>query len=314
MKDIGMTKTQRSSFASNTLAAGLLLLLAQFPAELAFANAGFGPNTDISGRQIAVPTFYANSPQGVQVALGADHLPVLDAAGNPVTVASVLAMINPRTQAAYTVTQALAAGLLVDTGTAMRKFVKPLPGVYNGLEGDGIPVGLPEKWKNPITGAPSNDDYYEIGVVEYELQMHPDLPKKTRLRGYVQIETETILTGGLKDITGVVGSEHIPATYLDGSPILKWTQNAAGKWEQSNEQVYFVHAPNYLGPSIVVARGTAVRIKATNYLPYTDAQGFSHGSPTHMGGELPLPVDELIAGGGPVLDANGNPLLSLIHI
>ncbi len=309
MKVTNMNPTHDRSTKLHPVVAGMLLAVAaQLAPNAAFANAGFGPNTDISGRQIAVPTFYANSPQGVQVALGADHLPVLDAAGNPVTIAGVLATINPATNAAYTVAEALAAGKLVDTGTALRKFVKPLPGVYNGLEGDGIPVGLPEKWVNPITGAHTNDDYYEVAIVEYELQMHPDLPKKTRLRGYVQIETPAI-AAGLKDITGVVGSDHIPGTYLDGTPIYKWEQNAAGKWVQTNKQVYFVHAPNYLGPSIVVARGTAVRIKATNYLPYTDAQGVSHGSPTGKGGELPLPVDELIAGGGPVSDGNGNPVL-----
>ena len=302
MKVTDIKKLQHSSFRLNPVAAAIALALAsQFSANVALANAGFGPNTDVSGRQIAVPTYYANSPQGVQVALDpVTHLPVLDSVGNPMTVAGVLASYGNNVAAA------IAAGKLVDTGTALRKFVKPLPGVYNGLEGDGIPVGIAEKWVDG-NGNKTNDDYYEFAIVEYDLKMHPDLPKATRLRGYVQIETPAI-AAGLKDITGVVGSEHIPATYPDGTPIYKWKQDpATGVWAQSTEQVYFVHAPNYLGPAIVAAMGTPARFTYYNYLPYTAADGTKVGDP--RGGEMPIPVDELIAGGGPVTDANGNPVI-----
>jgi FtsP/CotA-like multicopper oxidase with cupredoxin domain len=50
-------------------------------------------------------------------------------------------------------------------------------------------------------------------------------------------------------------------------------------------------------------------MKFDNYLPYTDGTGKSVGSWNGMGGELPLPVDETIPGGGPVLKADGTPAL-----
>jgi len=279
MKVIDMKKIQRSSFRLNPVAAAIVLAMAaQFPVNVAQANAGFGSNTDISGTVINVPTYYASSPQGIQPAF------------------------DPVTHALST------TGLTVDTGTPIRKFVDKLGGVYNGLETlqglsdlqSGIPVALPEKWVN-LAGVKTNDDYYEIAVVEYTEQLHSDLAKATRLRGYVQVETPGIVAGNLKDITSIVGSEHIPGVYPDGTPIL----------DANGAQVYFVHRPHYLGPSIVAASGNPVRIKFTNYLPYTDVNGVAHGAPN--GGEYYLPIDETIAGGGPVtlqqFNANGTPVL-----
>ena len=256
------------------LALVLLALGAQFPAKVAQANGAYGTNTNLAGRTISVPTYFANSPQGLQ--------PAWDPA-----------------------TSALKPGVFVDTGKPLRKFVDPLGGAYNGLETlssmtdlqAGIPVAIPEPWVTPA-GAPTGDDYYEVAVVEYTEQMHSDLPKATRLRGYVQIETPAI-AAGLKDVTGVVGSEHVPGVYPDGTPIL----DAAGK------QVFFVHKPHYLGPSIVAFKGKPVRMKVTNYLPYTDVNGKSVGSWNGNGGEFYLPVDETIAGGGPVLDKHGKQML-----
>ncbi len=311
MKVTSMKKIQGKAFKLNPVAAVMLVAMAaQFPANVARANAGFGPNTDVTGKQIAVPTFYANSPQGLQVALDAKHQPVLNLLGNPATVADILAGNVPGGTAYGTLAAALAAGALVDTGMPLRKFVDPLAGAYNGLDGapgatglqSGIPVAITEKWFNPITQKPTQDDYYEIAIVEYTERMHSDLAKETRLRGYVQIETTGL--AGLTDKAGV-GSEHIPATYPDGAPIV----------DTQGNQVYFVHKPHYLGPIILAAKGTPVRIKATNYLPYTDANGKHVGSP--FGGEAFIPVDELIAGGGPVtkadgtaaLDQNGHPIM-----
>jgi len=88
------------------------------------------------------------------------------------------------------------------SGNALRKFVDKLPGL--GLPGCTMtnPPGAGTCNENnlgsyipvasPITGAartaagvPADaSDYYEIGVVEYSQKMHSDLPKKTRLRGY----------------------------------------------------------------------------------------------------------------------------------
>jgi FtsP/CotA-like multicopper oxidase with cupredoxin domain len=282
MKVNDMKKIQRHSFALNPLASALVLAVAaQFPANLAHANAAFGTNTDIAGNVINVPTFYAASPQGVQ--------PAFD------PVAHALSAINPATGKPF---------LTVDTGVPIRKFVDQLGGVYNGLENlpgwtdlqSGIPVAITEKWVN-LAGVPTTDDYYEIAVVEFTQRLHTDLAKATRLRAYVQIETPSIRANGTKDITGLIGSEHILAKYPDGTAIT----DAAGK------QVYFVHKPHYLGPAVLAAKGTPARIKFTNYLPYTDKNGKSVGSINGMGGEAFVPVDETIAGGGPVLNADGTP-------
>ena len=256
-----MKKVRSSSFKLNPIAASIVLALAtQLSANVAYGNAGYGLNTDITGTTIAVPTYYANSPQGLQPALDpVTHQPCATPCGT------------------------------VDTGTALRKFVDPLAGV----DGAGIPLAITEKWKNPITGVQTTDDYYEIAIVQYTQQMHKDLPKQTTLRGYVQIETPAILAG-LADAAGVK-SEHVALTYPDGTAI----KDALGN------QVYGVHAPHYLGPIIVASRGTAVRMKYTNYLPYDTTAG--HVGATN-GGELPVPVDTYLAGGGPGVDLKSNPL------
>lgn len=70
------------------------------------------------------------------------------------------------------------------SGTALRKFVDSLPGVgavnANNL-GQYIPIATPITGK---PGVPADGDYYEIGLVQYSEKMHSDLPKKTLLRGY----------------------------------------------------------------------------------------------------------------------------------
>ena len=284
----GKNPVHRGPFKLQPLAAAVLLTLATpFAANLAHANGGgYGSNTDISGQTFDVQTYYANSPQGIR--------PAYDFGTHTLS----------------------ATGATVNTGTPIRKFVDTLGGVYNGLDNlpgmtdlqSGIPVAIKEKWLNPITGQQTDDDYYEIAIVEYTQLMHSDLPKGTTLRGYVQIETPAIRANRLKDAAGV-GSESIPATYPDGTPIYKMVWNAAGDEmvPDTNQPVYFVHKPHNLGPVVLASKGTAVRMKYTNYLPYTNKAGAKVGSP--HGGELQIPVDKSIAGGGPILDANGHELL-----
>jgi FtsP/CotA-like multicopper oxidase with cupredoxin domain len=307
-----MKTVQRSKFKLNPIVTALMVGAASvYGANAAFANAGFGVNTNIAGQTIAVPTFYASSPQGWQPALGKDNLPIINkATGNPYTAAEAYAANGNSTNGSVVP--------MINTGTALRKFVDPLAGAYFGVDGlptagipMGIPVGIPEsKWVNPASGITTGDDYYEIAVVEYREKMHSDLANPTRLRGYVQVETPNLVpttktwpdatpagTVGLKDVTGIIGSEHIPGTYLDGTPIL----------DAKGNQVYFVHAPHYLGPTILTPQGQPVRILFRNYLPYTDANGKSVGSVLGTGGELPIPVDEYIAGGGPVVNGDGTP-------
>ena len=69
-----------------------------------------------------------------------------------------------------------------DEGTGIRKFVDSLPGLGPGNAnnlGQYLPIAVPDKTTYP------GSDYYEIALVEYEEQMHSDLPP-TLLRGYVQ--------------------------------------------------------------------------------------------------------------------------------
>jgi FtsP/CotA-like multicopper oxidase with cupredoxin domain len=276
----GNNTQPRRAFRRAPVAAAIAIVLAvQWPASLALANGGYGTSTDLNGNVINVPTYFASSPQGIH--------PAFDLSTH-----------------AYST-----AGVTVDTGTPLRKFVDPLGGAYNGLAATagmtdlqaGIPLAIAEhNWFNANNGTQTKDDYYEIAVVEYTERLHSDLAKPTRLRGYVQIETPALAgAAGLKDVTGMIGSEHIPGLYPNGAPIL----------DENGNPVYFVHQPHYLGPAIVATRGTPVRMKFHNYLPYTDISGTSIGSWNGTGGELAVPVDETIPGGGPVLKADGTPQL-----
>ena len=119
-----------------------------------------------------------------------------------------------------------------DTGTPLRKFVDSLPGLgplnANNL-GQYIPIAVPDTITFP------GSDYYEISLRNYTEKMHTDLPKATKLRGYVQTNNGTN-----------------PATNLNTvapAPI------------------------HYLGPLIIAQRDRPVRVKFTNELPVSGAAG-----------------------------------------
>jgi FtsP/CotA-like multicopper oxidase with cupredoxin domain/fibronectin type 3 domain-containing protein len=156
----------------------------------------------------------------------------------------------------------------------IRKFVDSLPGLgataANDL-GQYIPVAVPDTTTFPGT------DYYEIAVVQYQEQMHKDLPPTT-LRGYVQVETPVIQ-----------GSHY---------------QLPAGKLG--------VDKPHFLGPTIVAQKDRAVRITFYNLLP-TGAAGdlFLPVDTTLMGsGEASMdaPYDPMPNSGGDVTDPIRNPM------
>jgi fibronectin type 3 domain-containing protein len=228
-----MKKVQRGSFKLNPIAASIVIAMAsQFSANVALAGSGFGSGFNISNQPAAVQTYYANSPAGAVPSIDAKGVPLMDASKQAV---------------------------LVNSGTAMRKFVDALPGFgpanANTL-GQYIPVAVPEKWTDS-QGNATTDEYYEIAAVEYSEKMHSDLPKATHLRGYVQL-----MTPGLA-AKGVVAKSF---TTADGR-VLSVVDN-----------------PHHLGPVIQAAQNTAVRVKFTNYLP--------------VGGNLFLPVDKTITGAG----------------
>jgi FtsP/CotA-like multicopper oxidase with cupredoxin domain len=142
----------------------------------------------------------------------------------------------------------------------IRKFVDTLPGLTaanaNNL-GQYIPVGTPDTTSYP------GSDYYEIAVVEYEEQMHSDLPPTT-LRGYVQLST------------AVVPGAHVPLFNIDGTAILL----------PNGSQAFGVDTPHYLGPTIAATSDRPVRILFRNLLP------------TGSGGNLFIPVDTTVMGSG----------------
>ena len=214
-----MNKAPSNSFKLNPVAAAIAMAMAaQFPGNLAYAGSGWGYGNYVTNPAVPVPvqTYYANSPAGSVTKL------------DPVTG---LPTVDPVTNLPLT----------IDTGKALRKFVDTLPGLgsanMNNL-GQYIPVAVPEKWTD--ANGNKTDDYYEIAAVEYSEKMHSDLPKATRLRGYVQLMTPGLVANG------VVGKNF---TTLDGRVLS------------------VVDTPHHLGPVIQAASGTAVRVKFTNYLP-----------------------------------------------
>jgi len=103
----------------------------------------------------------------------------------------------------------------------MRKFVDELPRF-----GTDIPVAVADTTSYP------GSNYYEIALVEYEQQLHADLPP-TKLRGYVQLDTAVIPGDGVDLGNGYRG----------------------------------VTAPSYLGPAITTDKDVPVRILFRNLLP-----------------------------------------------
>jgi FtsP/CotA-like multicopper oxidase with cupredoxin domain len=76
------------------------------------------------------------------------------------------------------------------TGTALSKFVDSLPGLSadGGLTGANnlgqyIPIAVKDTTTYP------GSDYYQLGIVDYTKQLHTNLFKPTKLRGYVDLAT-----------------------------------------------------------------------------------------------------------------------------
>lgn len=147
----------------------------------------------------------------------------------------------------------------------IRKFVDTLPGLDtpNSL-GQFIPVAVADTESYP------GSDYYEIGIVEYEEQMHSDL-NPTKLRGYVQLDTN------------VIPGDGVPLTNPDSTPILL----------PDGTQAKGVTIAHYLGPLISSTKDRPVRILFRNLLP------------TGAKGDLFVPVDTTVMGSGvgPLLTA-----------
>jgi FtsP/CotA-like multicopper oxidase with cupredoxin domain len=153
------------------------------------------------------------------------------------------------------------AGSGYSTVNGIRKFVDTLPGIdaagANNL-GQFIPKAIPD------TTTFLGSDYYEIAIVEYEEKMHSDL-LPTKLRGYVQLDTNVIPGAG------------VPLVNPNGTPINF----------PSGAQARGVTPAHYLGPLIAATKDRPVRIKFYNLLP------------TGVSGNLFVPVDTSVMGSGP---------------
>jgi len=106
----------------------------------------------------------------------------------------------------------------------LRKFVHALPGLGPSAAND---LGAFISVAHPDTVTFPGDDYYEIAVQDFTQQLHADLPKATKLRGYVQINNGTDAQGN-----NTVAPD----------------------------------AQRYLGPLIIAQKGRPVRIKFVNLL------------------------------------------------
>jgi hypothetical protein len=265
-------KTQYNSFKFSPIATAVALTISsQCVGNLALAGTGFGSGLTTTNTPVAVPSYYANSPSGpALVYVNGKLVPRTDATGLP--DGSGLSVVAP-------------------SGTMLRKFVDTLPGFgaakANNL-GQYIPVAVPEKWANPLVTVidpvsllpvpvVTTDDYYEIAAVEFRERMHSDLPATgTRLRGYVQLETPA----------NAATSQHVQLFYLPVgvAAAVPITDPAKITVLNPNGYVYAYDKPHHLGPVINASKGTAVRVKFTNYLP--------------VGGKMFLPVDTTLAGAG----------------
>ena len=219
------------------------------------AHYGAGVPVDIitSGTDILSFPAPAAPLQNDTIALGGPDFPVYPQARTYSLSASVLDL----------------SGNNVAMNGGIRKFVDSLAGLgpdgANNL-GQYISVAVPDIDTYP------GSDYYEIAVIEFQEQMHSDLPATTH-RGYIQLST------------AVVPGAQVPLVNPDGSLILM---------PDGVTQALGVDSPHYLGATIVAQKDRPVRIKFYNLLP----TGHYDPNTGLRGGDLFLPVDASVMGAG----------------
>ena len=159
-----------------------------------------------------------------------------------------------------------------------------------------------------------------IGVVEHEQWMHSDLPKATRQRSYVQLypkKADRLAIPGTPFGTGDVPTPVAQSYYHTalGLPMPPPPQAAVPlfyppdpahplaparpiTWPNSDEQVYAVDNPHYLGPIVVTLKDHPTRITMVNFLPTGAATLDGSGDVLARNGDMFLPVDETLPGAG----------------
>jgi FtsP/CotA-like multicopper oxidase with cupredoxin domain len=181
-----------------------------------------------------------------------------------------LVTIDPPVSGVPALASAVIGGTL---NGGIRKFVDSFAGLTAAgasTLGSYMSIASPETLSitNAAYPAPlDQSDYVEIAIVEFTQQFHSDLPS-TRLRGYVQLETE--------NNKAAAGTAY-PLTYPDNTPILK---------PDGITQYTAMDQPRYLGPLIIASHDRATRVRLVNLLP------------TGPEGDLFIPVDETIMGAG----------------
>lgn len=344
--------SKRFKFQPSPVARAVVTFVAMMAAtSVTQAGPGFGDAYDLNNNPFIIETFFASSPSGNRqwMQIDANGELVLDASGQPIPdpLHGAPASYDPANRLAFAA--AVAAkypGGYPGTGAALRKFVDPLPlpaghplavggNAPKVLDGTAkyIPVAVAAKWVNP-QGVQTNDDYYEIAVVEYKEKFHSDLAKPTTLRGYIQIDQ--FATNGLTAPTGWV-SKALPLYYpntsgkvvfaagdtipVDAKPIMIEGTDANGKRTGTKVQAIAVDAPHYLGPIIAATStnpasvaagltGAPTRLKFLNLLPAgraettVDANGkltvgvdATTGLPLRHGDSF-IPLDPSVAGSG----------------
>lgn len=279
--------TRYFRFSRRPVAAAVAAVVVQMVASSAQAGPGFVSSADTLGNPIRLQTYFAHSPSGARVTV-------------PPEAAAIFA------PAAYP-----------GTGTALRKFVDPLPRfgrpavgnvptLADGTTAKYVPVAVPEKWVD-TNGVTTADDYFEIAAVEYTEKVHTDLRKATTFRGYVQLETAR---------NPAPAATRWPLYYPDGiTPILIQDTHPDGSLKFDNagnkvlKQAVAMDKPHYMGPVLNATKGVATRMKLLNLLPVgrAELQRDAAGAPilvkgqvqvARRNGDLFLPVDPSLAGAG----------------
>ncbi len=269
------------------------------------AGPGFGDAYDLNKIPFAIQSYFASSPAGARQWVQAvdtttnPPTPLVDANNQPVMAPAGYALAN---QKAYdAAVKALYPNGYPGTGAALRKFVDVLPlpaghplaakqSTYSAALGAStlaadpsaakyIPVAVPQKWVNPA-GQLTNDDYYEIAVVEYSEKMHSDLKKATTLRGYVQVDHLATNSAGASTLpnskglllyypnsSGKVAFAPTDVVPADAVPVMVGLTDANGKLTGLKGQARVFDAPHYLGPILQASRNVPTRIKFHNLLP-----------------------------------------------
>ena len=260
---------------------------------------------------------YSKTKIGVKTASGHARFNLLTSTAMvAIALASMSAVAGPGT---VTLSDGSTIGTYYANSPKLRKFVDTVAGLTSAgankfdnsnFKGEYISVAEPD------VSTYAGSEYFVIGVIEHEQRMHSDLQKDTTQRSYVQLyppKSERSAVFG----TGAVPTPQ-PSAYAafgapnPGAPVaLTYPNGKPIQWPGTTEQVYAYDKAHYLGPIIITAKGTPVRVKFVNFLPngaattstVVNANGSTTTTVTARNGDMFLPTDESLAGAGMSADS-----------